>query len=289
MSGTLFVVATPIGNLEDLSFRALRTLKEVHLIAAEDTRRTSKLLAHYAIQKPLVSLREHNERRETPKLLARLAAGESIALVSDAGTPGIADPGQHLVRSARNSGIKVTPIPGASAVMAALSATGISSDKFLFLGFIPRSGSERERWIDEVEKAKIPVVFFEAPHRIRKTIDELSHILVERPIHIHRELSKIHEEYIIRPNFSENSAVADVGEFVVVVEPQNIADSAIKLSEADVTMAIRIIDYLTEKESIDRNEAERMTALALSADQRSLKNAVKKARIRKRREDDRLS
>src|SRR5678815_494423 len=136
MPGTLFVVATPIGNLEDLSFRALRTLKEVDLIAAEDTRRTAKLLAHYAIRKPMVSLREHNEHRETPKLVARLAAGESIALVSDAGTPGISDPGQFLVQAAREAAIKVSPIPGPSAVMAALSATGLAADSFVFLGFI---------------------------------------------------------------------------------------------------------------------------------------------------------
>ena len=118
MAGTLFVVATPIGNLEDLSFRALRTLKEVDLIAAEDTRRTAKLLAHYAIRKSMVSLREHNERRETPKLIERLKRGESIALVSDAGTPGISDPGQHLVQSVREAGIPVSPIPGPSSVMA---------------------------------------------------------------------------------------------------------------------------------------------------------------------------
>src|SRR5262249_13054829 len=121
MAGTLFVVATPIGNLEDLSFRALRTLKEVDVIAAEDTSRTANLLAHYSISRPMVSLREHNERRESPKLIARLTAGKSIALVSDAGTPGISDPGQHLVRAAREAGIRVTPIPGPSAVMAALS------------------------------------------------------------------------------------------------------------------------------------------------------------------------
>ena len=121
MAGTLFVVATPIGNLEDLSFRALRTLKEVQVIAAEDTRRTSKLLAHYGIRQSMVSLHEHNEIRETPRLIARLQAGESVALVSDAGTPGISDPGEHLVRAAREAGIRVNPIPGPSAVMAALS------------------------------------------------------------------------------------------------------------------------------------------------------------------------
>src|SRR5688572_7989980 len=161
MAGTLFVVATPIGNLEDLSFRALRTLKEVDLIAAEDTRRTAKLLAHYAIRKPMVSLREHNERRETPKLLARLQAGSSVALVSDAGTPGVSDPGQHLVRSAREAGIAVSPIPGPSAVMAALSASGEPGDEFVFMGFIPRSGALRTRWLAALQAEPRTVVFFE--------------------------------------------------------------------------------------------------------------------------------
>ena len=137
MPGTLFVVATPIGNLEDFTFRGVRTLREVDLIAAEDTRRTAKLLAHYDIKKPVVSLREHNEVRESTRLVARMLAGENVALVSDAGTPGIADPGARLVAAARASDVRVVPIPGASAVAAALSATGLPGDQFLFLGFAP--------------------------------------------------------------------------------------------------------------------------------------------------------
>src|SRR5262245_16760447 len=172
MPGTLFVVATPIGNLEDLSFRALRTLKEVDLIAAEDTRRTAKLLAHYEIRKPMVSLREHNERRETPRLIDRLRTGQSIALVSDAGTPGVSDPGQHLVRSAHDAGIKVSPIPGPSAVMAALSASGEPGDEFRFKGFVPRSGDLRKRWLADLQAEPGTVIFFEAPHRIARTLVE---------------------------------------------------------------------------------------------------------------------
>jgi len=285
MAGTLFVVATPIGNLEDLSFRALRTLKEVDVIAAEDTRRTGKLLAHYGVRKPLVSLREHNERRETPRLIARLMAGESIALVSDAGTPGIADPGQHLVRAARDAALKVTPIPGPSAVMAALSATGIPSDKFLFLGFVPRSGLDRKRWLEEVTGAQVPVVSFEAPHRIRKTIDELSDVLVNRPIYIHREISKIHEEYVERPN----NVISETGEFVIVVGPPVSHKKSLNLTDETVEMAGRLIDHLIEKESVPHEEAERMAAQALSADQRILRNAVKKARFKRRRDEERLS
>src|SRR5580765_2190222 len=150
MPGTLCVVATPIGNLEDLTFRALRTLREVDVIAAEDTRRTAKLLAHYEIRKSMVSLHEHNETRESPRLVARMLTGESIALVSDAGTPGIADPGATLVSAARAAGVPIVPIPGPSAIAAALSVSGVSGSEFLFAGFPPSSGQAREEWLDQV-------------------------------------------------------------------------------------------------------------------------------------------
>ena len=160
MPGTLFVVATPIGNLEDLTFRALRILKEVALIAAEDTRRTAKLLAHYEIRCPMVSLHEHNEFREAPGLVARLAGGISVALVSDAGTPGIADPGARLVSLARAAGVPVVPIPGASAVATALSATGLEGREFVFMGFVPPRGREREEWMERlVAEPRIVVLF----------------------------------------------------------------------------------------------------------------------------------
>src|SRR5579863_3949781 len=162
MPGTLFVVATPIGNLEDLTFRALRTLREVDLVAAEDTRRTLKLLTHYEIRKPLVSLREHNEVRETPRLLARLERGQNLALVTDAGTPGIADPGARLVQAARAASIATVPIPGPSALTAALSVAGLAVPQFVFRGFAPARQSERTRWFEEVRREWRPVVFFEA-------------------------------------------------------------------------------------------------------------------------------
>ncbi len=180
MAGTLFVVATPIGNLEDLSFRALRILKEVDVIAAEDTRRTAKLLAHYAIRKPMVSLHEHNERRETPRLLARLSAGESIALVSDAGTPGISDPGEHLVRACREAGLPVSPIPGPSAVMAALSTSGVPLGEFVFLGFPPRAGKARDVWFTNLSTEPRTAVFFEAPHRIKRTLETARYWLINK-------------------------------------------------------------------------------------------------------------
>jgi 16S rRNA (cytidine1402-2'-O)-methyltransferase len=215
MPGTLFIVATPIGNLEDFTFRGVRTLREVDLIAAEDTRRTAKLLAHYDINKPVISLREHNETRESAPLVARLAAGESIALVSDAGTPTIADPGVGLVGAARAAGIRIVPIPGASAVVTALSAAGLSADQFLFLGFPPASGSARERWFEELAGCQRTAVFYEAPHRIERTLADASEYLAERQIIACRELTKINEELVIWNNIG---SIKPLGEFVVVVE-----------------------------------------------------------------------
>jgi 16S rRNA (cytidine1402-2'-O)-methyltransferase len=213
MPGTLFVVATPIGNLEDFTFRGVRTLREVDLIAAEDTRRTAKLLAHYDIKKPVVSLREHNEVRESTRLVARMLAGENVALVSDAGTPGIADPGARLVAAARASDVRVVPIPGASAVAAALSATGLPGDQFLFLGFAPSAGTDRERWFEELAASRRTAVFYEAPHRIERTLNDLSFYLVNRQTIVCRELTKINEELVEWGN----NPVKYIGEFVVVV------------------------------------------------------------------------
>ena len=201
MPGTLFVVATPIGNLEDLTFRALRVLREVDLIAAEDTRRTAKLLAHYEIRKSMVSLHEHNEHRETPRLIERIQGGATVALVTDAGTPGISDPGSKLVERAHAAGLHVVPVPGPSAVTAALSVSGVDGSTFLFLGFPPSSGAARSRWIDRLAEESSPVVFFEAPHRIRRTVTALI-AKVNRPIFIHRELTKIHEQLAVSPSMT---------------------------------------------------------------------------------------
>src|SRR5580765_1975688 len=246
MPGTLYVVASPIVNLEDLSFRALRTLKEVDVIAAEDSRRTSKLLAHYAIRKSMVSLREHNEHRETPRLVARLAAGESVALVSDAGTPGIADPGQHLVRAAREAGIPVSPIPGPSAIMAALSASGVPGDRFVFLGFPPRSGSARTKWLDDLKQTTVTAVFFEAPHRILRTVDEVGHLLVKRPIYIHREISKINEEFVIRPIIGDGENLSAIGEFVCVVPALDNEENLGAKSDDVLRQAVDMFECLTD-------------------------------------------
>ena len=200
MAGILYVVATPIGNLEDVTLRALRILREVSLIAAEDTRRTARLLQHYSISTRTTSLHEHNEREKSQRLIDRLLAGESIALVSDAGTPLISDPGQTLVSTARAAGIRVESIPGPSAVMAALSSSGLQTAEFVFLGFPPTRSKDRKLWFGALKEHSRLAVFFEAPHRIRRTLTDLEVELGgDREIGVGRELTKAHEELVIRP------------------------------------------------------------------------------------------
>ena len=278
MPGTLFVVATPIGNLEDLSFRALRTLREVDLIAAEDTRRTSKLLAHYEIRKSMVSLHEHNEHREAPRLAARLERGESIALVTDAGTPGISDPGAHLVRLARERQVPVSPIPGPSAVMAALSVSGFPADRFAFLGFPPRSGSARRDWFARAKAESSVVVLFEAPHRIRQTLDDLANIFGKRPIQVHRELTKINEELVIYTNSEPAQSVKELGEFVVVVG-ESIEETDHDQDEQSLAKAVLMFGCMTTSAAFDSGEAVALTAKAMDLDEQIVRKAVKKHKI----------
>jgi 16S rRNA (cytidine1402-2'-O)-methyltransferase len=194
--GTLFVVATPIGNLEDMSFRAVRVLGEVNVIACEDTRHTRRLLQRYAIATPLVSYHEHNERVRTPELVRRLQAGESVALVSDAGTPLLSDPGYTLIRQAIASGVPVVPVPGPSAITAALSAAGLPTDRFVFLGFLPRKSAERRRVLEAVHAIPWTLVLFEAPTRVAATLKDLQATLGERPIALMREITKRFEEVL---------------------------------------------------------------------------------------------
>ena len=219
--GTLYVVATPIGNLEDISLRAVRVLREATLVAAEDTRRTRKLLTHHRIPGRLISLREHNERARTPVLVRRLLDGDSIALVSDAGTPGLSDPGATLVRAAADAGVPVVPVPGPSAVLAALVASGLPTEPVTFFGFPPARGAERRRAFDAMRDLPHTLVLFEAPHRLRETLDDLLEALGDRRIAVARELTKVHEE-VYRATLSEAvrnfSAHPPRGEFTLVIE-----------------------------------------------------------------------
>ncbi len=196
MAGTLFVVSTPIGNLEDITYRAVRILSEVELIACEDTRRTRQLLQRYNIQKPLLSYHEHNERVRVPELLERLQSGASVALVSDSGTPLISDPGYRLVAAAVEAGVPVVPIPGPSAVLAALAGAGLPCERFCFMGFLPAKPSERRQRLAELAASSITAVFYEAPHRILETLEDLAEMVPDRRVVIARELTKLHEEFL---------------------------------------------------------------------------------------------
>ncbi|HCX89023.1 MAG: 16S rRNA (cytidine(1402)-2'-O)-methyltransferase [Deltaproteobacteria bacterium CG12_big_fil_rev_8_21_14_0_65_43_10] len=194
--GTLYIVATPIGNMEDITLRALRTLKEVNLIAAEDTRRTRILLNHYSIKTPLTSYYEYNKLIKGKKLIDRLGTGENIALVSDAGTPGISDPGYHLIKLAPQSSISVIPIPGVSAVITALSVSGLPTDSFVFQGFLPNKVTARKKLLEKMAEEKRTLVFYESPNRLRAALQDLLEICGDREIVVTRELTKVFEEVI---------------------------------------------------------------------------------------------
>ncbi|HEY9698567.1 MAG TPA: 16S rRNA (cytidine(1402)-2'-O)-methyltransferase [Trichocoleus sp.] len=194
--GTLYIVGTPIGNLEDMTFRAIEVLRKVDRIAAEDTRHTGKLLHHFQITTPQISYHDHNRQSRLPELLDRLQQGNSIALVSDAGMPGISDPGYELVKACASEGIPTVPIPGACAVITGLSAAGLPTDRFIFEGFLPTKGQERQARLEALQSEPRTIVFYEAPHRLLQTLQDLKQILGgDRSIVLARELTKLHEQF----------------------------------------------------------------------------------------------
>lgn len=195
-SGTLYVVATPIGNLEDITLRALRVLSEVRLIAAEDTRHTKILLDRFGIATPLTSLYDQNEAKKSALLMARLERGEDVAYVSDAGTPGISDPGYLLVREALGRGIRVSPLPGASALIAALSVSGLPMDSFLFLGFLPSKTTRRRQLLAALSREERTLIFYESPHRLAASLSDISELLGDREVVVSREMTKVYEEFL---------------------------------------------------------------------------------------------
>ena len=196
MAGTLFVVATPIGNLEDITLRALRVLREVDVIAAEDTRRTARLLAHHGISTPMFSFHEHNTHARLPKLIERLLEGKSVAIVSDAGTPGVSDPGSELIEACLKAGVAIDPVPGPSAPLAAVIGSGFPIIPLTIWGFPPHRSKDRIVWLAELAQVRTTATFFESPHRILQTLREAEPIFGERPIVLARELTKIHQEFI---------------------------------------------------------------------------------------------
>ena len=272
-AGTLFVVATPIGNLEDITLRALRVLREVSIVAAEDTRRTGNLLRHYEITTPLISLHEHNESQRIAPLVRRLREGESIAVVSDAGTPGISDPGARLVSAARQAGLRVEPIPGPSAVTAALSASGLCFERFAFAGFAPIRSKDRKDWFKWVAMlSDVPVVCFEAPHRIRQFLNESREFLAERPIMLARELTKSYEEWL-----DGASDVPERGEFVVVIgQTTKIAKSAELPTDEEVA---ELFSQITENAALgSRRAVVKAVADELGVPVRSVYAALERAK-----------
>ena len=196
MSGALYVIATPIGNLEDITHRAVRLLGEADLIACEDTRQTRKLLDHYGIHKPTISYHEHNEAERAPELTARLLAGETIALVSDAGMPLVSDPGYRLVHAAIESGVAVHPVPGPSAALSALAASGLPTHAFYFGGFLPAKPGQRAKALEALANETATLVFYEAPHRLMEALEAIETVLGPRPVVVARELTKVHEEFL---------------------------------------------------------------------------------------------
>jgi 16S rRNA (cytidine1402-2'-O)-methyltransferase len=199
MPGIIYIVATPIGNLEDITLRALRVLKEVAVVAAEDTRHTQILLSHYDIHTPLTSYHEHNEKTKSQELVTRLARGQNVALVSDAGTPAISDPGFRLVVRAIRAGVRIIPVPGASALTAVLSASGLPTDRFVFEGFLPARKTQRRERLQTLRDETRTLIFFEAPHRLKDTLGDIRELLGNREAVLAREVSKIHEEFLRGP------------------------------------------------------------------------------------------
>nr|WP_294840193.1 16S rRNA (cytidine(1402)-2'-O)-methyltransferase [uncultured Methylotenera sp.] len=253
--GILYVVATPIGNLQDITLRALETLKAVDAIAAEDTRHTSGLLSHFGISKKLIAVHEHNEYQSAEKLLQQLNAGESIALVTDAGTPGISDPGAVVVDLVRKAGVKVVPVPGVSAVITALSASGIMQNGFLFHGFLPASGAARRKALEALKAQEVTLVFYEAPHRIVDSIADMCAVLgAERRITFARELTKTFETiYSCALSEAEAWLEADTnqqrGEFVLLVEAAAIKDAE-ELPEETVRILKLLLAELPLKQAV---------------------------------------
>jgi len=264
--GTLFIVATPIGNLEDITHRALRTLREVDLIACEDTRHTRKLLNHFAITTPTTSYHEHNEQERAQELCQLIKSGKNVALVSDAGTPLISDPGFRIVKAAIDDGISVQPIPGAAAFVTALSASGLATDQFLFAGFLPGRAGARRAKLMELSSSPATLVLYEAPHRIRATLKDAREILGDRQAVIARELTKIHEEFARGPlaeligRFSEIEAPR--GELVLIISGQSAEAISLKKTTSPVDQLRERIKEL-EREGIDQKTAMKKAAKEL--------------------------
>ena len=259
MEGKLYLVATPIGNLEDITLRALRILKEVDLIAAEDTRHTLGLLNHFEIKKPLISYYKEIENKKSDVLISKLKEGQNIAIVSDAGTPGISDPGEEIVKKAIEENIEIIPVPGACAFVNALIASGFSTREFSFIGFLSANKKERKEKLEEIKNETRTMIFYEAPHKMKSTLESMSEVLGNRRIVLARELTKIHEEFI-------RSRIDDVleneeykGEFVILIEGATESKKDVELKNLnELTLEKHYEKY--EQEGFSKKEIIKMIA-----------------------------
>ena len=261
MNGNIYLVATPIGNLEDITLRALRILKEVDLIAAEDTRNTLKLLNHFEISKPLISYHRHNEEFKVEGLIEKVKNGENIAIVSDAGTPGISDPGEVIVKKAIENNINVIPIPGACAAINAIIASGLDTKEFTFIGFLPLNKKTRKEKLQEIKKESKTIILYEAPHKLKNTLQDLKEIVENRKIVLAREITKIHEEFI-RGNIEEIIQKSEnlKGEMIILIEGAENKEQEIELNNLSLEEhykyyeAQEIIKKISKDRGVNKNE-----------------------------------
>ncbi len=267
----LYLCATPIGNLEDMTFRAIKILREVNLIAAEDTRRTRKLLTHFEIHTPLIRFDENCKESVGKKILERLRAGESVAVVSDAGMPAISDPGADLVRLALGAGVEVCPIPGANAALSALICSGLDTTKFLFAGFAPKTKKNRREFLEKLSAIEATIIFYEAPHRLKNFLAELLEVFGEREAVLARELTKVHEEFL-RGKISEllEKISEPRGEFVVLVEGKIFSEQSPPAE--DIPSVVK--KFL--EQGFDKKSAMREAAKKFNVSRRKIYNALLK-------------
>ena len=280
MPGLLSVVATPIGNLEDVTLRSLRVLRDANLIAAEDTRHTAKLLRHFGIATPTVSFHAHNVRSRLPQLLQKLAEGQHLALVSDAGTPGVSDPGVELVDACREAGIRVEPIPGASAPLAAVVASGFPMIPLTVFGFPPTRSIDRKRWFETAARVDHTFTFFEAPHRISSCLDDSRTYFGLRPIMVGRELTKIHEETVLFRSLDKFIGPVETrGEFILVVGPAKRADEA-ALAVDDATIQQKFAELAGRQPGATRRDIIAGVAAATGLKRNDVFSALERAKVK---------
>jgi 16S rRNA (cytidine1402-2'-O)-methyltransferase len=271
VTGTLYIVATPIGNLEDITLRALRILKEVDWIACEDTRQTRKLLEHFGIAKPMMSYYEHNEAARAAELVERMMTGASVALVTDAGTPLVSDPGYRLVQAAIAASIRVVPIPGPSAAVGALSAAGLPTDAFRFCGFLPPKSSQRRKTLEQLKPETCTLIFYETPHRILEALEDVAAVMGPRPVVVARELTKLHEEFLrgtaaeVRAELASRPSVK--GEITLLIgksEALEVADTpleeAVRVAEQEGLPRMEAIKHVARQRGLSKREVYRLIA-----------------------------